>query len=57
MASSETIQIQSPDQEHGGARKAWETPRVIVAVDARRSEAKGVTGGTDFHSATTTPYS
>ena len=52
MASSETVQIQSPDQERGGARKAWVTPRVIVAIDARRSEAKHVTGGTDFHSAT-----
>ena len=53
MASSETVQIQSPDQERGGARKAWATPRVIVTLDPRRSEAKHhVTGGTDFHSAT-----
>ena len=57
MASSETVQIQSPGEERAGERKAWATPRVIVAVAARSAEAKGVTGGTDFHSPTTTPYS
>ncbi len=53
MASSETVQIQSPAEVLTGDRKPWATPRVIVTLDPRRAEAKHhMTGGTDFHSAT-----
>ncbi len=52
MASSETVQIQSPAEVLTGDRKPWATPRVIVTLDPRRAEAKNVTGGTDFHSST-----
>ena len=61
MASSETVQTQSPGEESTRTRRAWATPRVIAAVDARAAGAppnnKGHTGGTDFHSSATTVYS